>query len=263
VMAAVRDSGAEAVVHSTPAAGFDDQPLEVLSEQCRRRPEPRRCRRGRRGEELIFGSTCATYGPPERVPMDESLPGPINPYGESKLMFESVLRWYRELHGLEVVIFRYFNAAGERPVRERHRIETYLISATRLQGGTGPTTTSACFGTDYPDARRHLHPRLHPHRGFGPGAPVGPPAGKSGSSTSATASGSASGKSSPPAERVAGHSPFLCVEQPRRPGDPPRPVCASATKAHRGPGWKPRLPSLENIVQTASSWHARHPKGYA
>src|SRR4029079_14982237 len=64
-------------------------------------------------QKSVFSSTCATYGPPDIVPMTEDLPQrPINPYGESKLMFERMLRWYHELHGLEFVAFRYFNAAG-------------------------------------------------------------------------------------------------------------------------------------------------------
>ena len=64
-------------------------------------------------KKFVFSSTCATYGPPDRVPMTEDLPQrPINPYGESKLMFEKVLQWYQQLHGLDFVAFRYFNAAG-------------------------------------------------------------------------------------------------------------------------------------------------------
>ena len=64
-------------------------------------------------KRLVFSSTCATFGVPERMPIDETLPQrPINPYGESKLMFEQVLRWYSEIHGLIYVALRYFNAAG-------------------------------------------------------------------------------------------------------------------------------------------------------
>ena len=64
-------------------------------------------------KQLVFSSTCATFGPPERVPIDETLPQrPINPYGESKLAFEKILRWYDEIHGLRFVALRYFNAAG-------------------------------------------------------------------------------------------------------------------------------------------------------
>ncbi len=64
-------------------------------------------------KKFVFSSTCATYGPPDRVPMTEDLPQrPINPYGESKLMFEKMLQWYQTIHGLPFVAFRYFNAAG-------------------------------------------------------------------------------------------------------------------------------------------------------
>ncbi|MFM7803096.1 MAG: NAD-dependent epimerase/dehydratase family protein, partial [Verrucomicrobiota bacterium] len=79
--------------------------------------------------KFVFSLTCATYGIPEKMPMDESLPQrPVNPYGESKLMFETTLRWYQQLHGLEFVAFRYFNAAGaSKKFGEHHRVETHLI----------------------------------------------------------------------------------------------------------------------------------------
>src|SRR5436853_124266 len=80
-------------------------------------------------EKIIFSSTCAIFGPPERVPIDETTPPqPINPYGESKLAFEKILRWYGEIHGLRFVSLRYFNAAGaSAKFGEQHRIETHLI----------------------------------------------------------------------------------------------------------------------------------------
>src|SRR5205814_5732182 len=80
-------------------------------------------------KKFVFSSTCATYGPPDRVPMTEDLPQrPINPYGESKLLVEKMLNWYHRIHGLEFVAFRYFNAAGASPrFGEHHRIETHLI----------------------------------------------------------------------------------------------------------------------------------------
>src|SRR5438132_11357748 len=79
--------------------------------------------------KFVFSSTCATYGPPDRVPMTEDLPQrPINPYGESKLMFERMLHWYHELKALNFVAFRYFNAAGaSERFGEHHRTETHLI----------------------------------------------------------------------------------------------------------------------------------------
>src|SRR5205814_3907053 len=80
-------------------------------------------------KKFVFSSTCATYGPPDRLPMTEDLPQrPINPYGESKLMFEKMLGWYHQIHGLEFVSFRYFNAAGcSERFGEHHRIETHII----------------------------------------------------------------------------------------------------------------------------------------
>ena len=80
-------------------------------------------------KKFIFSSTCATYGTPEKVPMDERLPQkPINPYGQSKLMFEQILNWYDRIHGLVYVNLRYFNAAGaSAQFGEDHRIETHLI----------------------------------------------------------------------------------------------------------------------------------------
>ena len=102
-------------------------------------------------KKFVFSSTCATYGEPERVPLDELLPQrPVNPYGESKLMFERVLHWYRQIHGLEVVGFRYFNAAGaSRRFGEHHRVETHLIPNV-LRVALGQKSHVEIFGTDYP-----------------------------------------------------------------------------------------------------------------
>ena len=102
-------------------------------------------------KKFVFSSTCATYGPPDRVPMTEDLPQrPINPYGESKLMFEKMLQWYERIHGLEFVAFRYFNAAGaSEKFGEHHRIETHLIPNT-LSVALGRSACCEVFGTDYP-----------------------------------------------------------------------------------------------------------------
>src|SRR6185436_826488 len=99
--------------------------------------------------KFVFSSTCATYGPPDRIPMTEDLPQrPINPYGESKLMFEKMLMWYQQIHGLEFVAFRYFNAAGASPqFGEYHRIETHLIPNV-LKGPLGQSRHCEIFGTD-------------------------------------------------------------------------------------------------------------------
>src|ERR1700740_3517154 len=102
-------------------------------------------------KKFVFSSTCATYGPPDRVPMTEDLPQrPINPYGESKLMFEKMLEWYRQIHGLEFVAFRYFNAAGaSAKFGEHHRIETHLIPNV-LKVPLGQSAECKIYGTDYP-----------------------------------------------------------------------------------------------------------------
>src|SRR6201999_30741 len=102
-------------------------------------------------KKFVFSSTCATYGPPERVPMTEDLPQrPINPYGESKLMFEKMLLWFQQIHGLEFVAFRYFNAAGaSEQFGEHHRIETHLIPNV-LQVPLGNSDRCEIYGNDYP-----------------------------------------------------------------------------------------------------------------
>src|SRR5947209_8294971 len=101
--------------------------------------------------KFVFSSTCATYGPPDHVPMTENLPQrPINPYGESKLIFEKMLNWYQQIHGLEFVAFRYFNAAGaSAKFGEHHRIETHLIPNV-LRVPLGKAAQCEIYGTDYP-----------------------------------------------------------------------------------------------------------------
>src|SRR6266550_4836864 len=112
---------------------------------------------------IIFSSTCALFGPPDRVPIDETLPTrPINPYGESKLAFEKILRWYDEIHGLKFVSLRYFNAAGaSENFGENHRVETHLIPNV-LKVALGEKPHVEIFGTDYdtPDGsciRDYIH----------------------------------------------------------------------------------------------------------
>src|SRR2546430_13590862 len=99
---------------------------------------------------LVFSSTCATFGLPERVPIDETFPQrPINPYGESKLACENILRWYDRLHGLRFVSLRYFNAAGASDkFGEDHRCETHLIPNV-LKVALGQKSHVDIFGVDY------------------------------------------------------------------------------------------------------------------
>src|SRR5476651_2311894 len=101
-------------------------------------------------KKFIFSSTCATYGTPEKVPMDERLPQkPINPYGQSKLMFEQILNWYDRIHGLVHVNLRYFNAAGaSEAFGEDHRIESHLIP-NLLQVALGQKDKAEIYGEKY------------------------------------------------------------------------------------------------------------------
>ena len=114
-------------------------------------------------ERIVFSSTCAIFGPPERLPIDETAPTrPINPYGESKLAFEKILRWYDEIHGLKFVSLRYFNAAGATAnFGEDHRLETHLIPNV-LKVALGQKPHVEIFGTDYetPDGTC-IHDSIH------------------------------------------------------------------------------------------------------
>ena len=101
--------------------------------------------------KFVFSSTCAIFGVPKKVPIREDMSkAPINPYGESKLMFETVLDWYRRIHGLEYVCLRYFNAAGATTrFGEHHWQETHLIPNV-LRVALGQRAEVEIFGTDYP-----------------------------------------------------------------------------------------------------------------
>jgi len=210
---------------------------------------------------FVFSSTCATYGPPDVVPMTEDLPQrPINPYGESKVMFEKILGWYRQLHGLEFVVLRYFNAAGASPkFGEHHRIETHLIPNV-LKVALGQATHCEIFGTDYPTPdgtciRDYIHivDLAHAHLlALRPGT--------SGFYNLGNGEGYSVREVIQMCEKVTGKS-LKAIERPRRPGDPPR-LVASAEKARRELGWKPAFPKLEQIVSTAWTWHRAHPRGY-
>jgi UDP-glucose 4-epimerase len=212
-------------------------------------------------KKFVFSSTCATYGPPERVPMTEDLPQrPINPYGESKLMFERMLHWYRELKGLEFVVFRYFNAAGaSEKFGEHHRIETHLIPNV-LKVPLGQAKQCEIFGADYetPDGtciRDYIHILDLAQAHMLALAP-----GKEGFYNLGNGDGYSVRQVIQTCEKVTGQK-ILALEKPRRPGDPPK-LVASAEKAIRELGWKPKFPKLEDIVRTAWAWHKKNPNGY-
>jgi UDP-glucose 4-epimerase len=208
---------------------------------------------------FVFSSTCATYGNPQYVPMDEAHPqAPINPYGESKFFVEHILRAYHRAYGLKFTALRYFNAAGADPqgrIGESHEPETHLIPLV-LQVAKGTRESISVFGTDYdtPDGtciRDYIHildlaqahdlalSRL-----------------RSGGESSFYNLGSERGYSVreviATCEKVCG-TPIRTVEGPRRAGDPPR-LVASAGKARNELGWKPEFQDLEPIVTTAWNW---------
>jgi UDP-glucose 4-epimerase len=212
-------------------------------------------------KRFVFSSTCATYGIPETIPIDEQAPqSPVNPYGESKLIFEKILRWYDQIHGVVFAALRYFNAAGATEAfGEDHRIETHLIPCV-LQVPLGKREHAQVFGTDYPTPdgsciRDYIHvtdlAQAHalalevPESGFfnlgiGGGVSV---------LEVIEACKKVTGKNIP------------IVTQARRPGDPPR-LIASAQKARHVLGWRPQYEQIQDIVSSAWSWHLRHPNGY-
>jgi UDP-glucose 4-epimerase len=210
---------------------------------------------------LIFSSTCAIFGPPDRLPIDETLPPrPINPYGESKLAFEKILRWYSEIHGLNFVSLRYFNAAGASDkFGEDHRVETHLIPNV-LKVALGQTPHVEVFGSDYdtPDGtciRDYIHivdlARAHILALNSP---------KSEFYNLGTGGGASVREVIDCCRKITGRKIDI-VEKPRRPGDPPRLIAASE-KIKRELGWKPRFESLDAIVQSAWKWHQKFPRGY-
>jgi UDP-glucose 4-epimerase len=210
---------------------------------------------------LVFSSTCATFGPPERVPIDEETPQrPINPYGESKLAFEKILRWYDAIHGLRFVSLRYFNAAGaSEKFGEDHRCETHLIPNV-LKVALGQKKRVEIFGTDYetPDGtciRDYIHiiDLAHAHI-------LALDALTSAFYNLGTGGGSSVREVIESCRKITGR-PIPVLEKPRRPGDPPR-LIASSEKIKRELGWRPQFQTLDAIVESAWNWHQKFPRGY-
>ena len=211
--------------------------------------------------KIVFSSTCATFGPPEKLPIDESTPQrPINPYGESKLAFEKFLKWYDQIHGLKFVALRYFNAAGASvKFGEDHRIETHLIPNV-LKVALGEKPNVEIFGTDYetPDGtciRDYIHiiDLAQAHI-------LALRAGKSDFYNLGTGGGASVRQVIDSCRKVTGRK-IEVVEKPRRPGDPPR-LIASSEKIKRDLGWKPQFQSLDTILESAWKWHQKFPRGY-
>ena len=212
-------------------------------------------------KKFIFSSTCATYGMPERVPITEDLPqNPLNPYGESKLMFEKILSWYNKIYGLEFVAFRYFNAAGAtEKFGEDHKKETHLIPNV-LKVVLGKKEVCEIYGTDYPTPDGtcirdyiHIYDLVTAHI-----AALKP--GIVGFYNLGNGDGYSVKEVIKMCEKVTGKK-IPVIERPRRPGDAPK-LIAKADKAHRDLNWKPQYTSLEQIVSSAWEWHRKNPDGY-
>ena len=217
----------------------------------------------RRGgiEAMVFSSTCATYGDPVRLPMDETHPQtPLNPYGRSKLMVEQALADYSIHAGFRSVCLRYFNAAGadeQGRIGERHEPETHAVPLA-LQAALGQRQGFRLFGDDY-DTRDGTAVRDYVHVTDLADAHVRALAYLlEGGATTALNLGTGTGttvRELVEAVRRTTNQPFPVETAPRRPGDAPC-LVADNRRAREVLGWAPRR-TLDDIVRTAWRWHAR------
>lgn len=210
-------------------------------------------------KHIVFSSTCATYGDPVRIPIDETHPqAPVNPYGESKLFVEKLLKWYGQAYGLGSVALRYFNAAGGDPegeIGEVHDPETHLIPLV-LDAAAGGKPIRI-FGDDYPTedgsairdyihvcdlADAHIRALNHLRNG-----------GASAVCNLGTGRGNSVREVIQSVERVTGRK-VPAEQHPRRAGDPPQ-LIADNRRAQELLGWKPAYTEIDRIVETAWKWH--------
>jgi len=269
VLAVLKESGAEAVMHFAASAYVGEsveQPEKYYFNNVVNTLRLLRAMRGLGISRFVFSGSCAVYGIPEKVPMTEDLPmRPISPYGHSKAVVEVILANYAAAYGLRYAALRYFNAAGAMPdgsLGEDHAPETHLVPLV-IQAALGVRESVRIYGTDYPTpdgtcvrdyvhvldlARAHVlalealadRPTMIYNLGTGRGHSV--------REVIAAVEG-VSGRKVP------------VEEGPRRPGDPPA-LLASPEKAKRELGWQPRFPELKQIVETAWKWHSAHPRGF-
>lgn len=212
--------------------------------------------------KFVYSSTCAIFGLPKRVPIEEDAPkDPINPYGESKWMVERILDWYDRQHGLQSVCLRYFNAAGaSRKFGEHHWQETHLIPNI-LKVALGQKPHADILGTDYSTkdgtcVRDYVHVMdLAQAHILALKCP------KSARFNLGCGDGYSVKQVIDTARRVTGHK-IPALERPRRPGDAPK-LVADSTKIRKELQWRPKFDSLEAILDSAWQWHRLHPNGYS
>ncbi len=225
-------------------------------------------------KRIVFSSTAATYGMPERTPILESDPvRPINPYGETKRVVEGAIGWYGHAYGLRSVILRYFNVAGASMVfGEAHRNETHLIPVLLTSAADGREAT--IFGDDYPTpdgtcirdyisvedlAQAHLLALLATAPADSRTGPAEGPC-QPLICNLGNGAGFSNRQVVTAVEAVVGR-PLRIKIGPRRPGDPPV-LVASSTLAHERLGWRPNRGSLEEMIGSAWEWRRSHPSGY-
>ena len=210
--------------------------------------------------KIVFSSTCATYGEPQYIPMDEAHPqNPINPYGRTKLMIERIFDDYERAYGLKHIALRYFNAAGasaDSSIGESHQPETHLIPLV-LQAIQGKRASIKVFGTDYetPDGtciRDYIHVEdlALAHR-----LAVEKLDTYSGCLNLGTGIGNSVKEIITAAEQISGRSCPVDYTD-RRPGDPAR-LLANNTKAREILGWNPKYTDIRDIIQTAWNWELK------
>ncbi|MFC1741099.1 UDP-glucose 4-epimerase GalE [Nanoarchaeota archaeon] len=215
-------------------------------------------------KNIIFSSTCAIFGQPEKVPITEDLPkAPINPYGLAKLMFENTLSWYDQAYGLKSICLRYFNAAGaDFNIGEDHDPETHLIPLV-LQVALGKRQNIKIFGTDYPTkdgtcVRDYIHIsdlseahilalRKLLDKGVSESYNLG------------SGEGNSVKELIEVAREVTGHT-IPAVESGRRAGDPAV-LIGDSTRIKKELGWNPKN-DLKSIIKSAWEWHNTHPDGF-
>lgn len=219
-------------------------------------------------DKIVFSSTAATYGEPESIPILESdRTEPTNPYGETKLSMEKMMKWTGVAHGLRYVALRYFNACGahvDGEIGEAHNPETHLIPLI-LQVPNGQREKISIYGDDYDTkdgtcvrdyihvtdlAQAHILAMKYLVDG-----------GESNVFNLGNGVGFTVKEVIETARKVTGH-PIPAEVTPRRGGDPAQ-LIASSAKAKDVLGWNPEHADLEEIIATAWKWHKAHPNGYA